>query len=84
MQHAKAIEMYIKTSNLHSEFINTMLSMAGGNKPMLDAILAHIDSLQELVKPEPTPAFSIRESFKGMYSPDDLDRENNPSLHKGY
>ena len=78
-----AIDHYNKMADLHSEFINTMLSFADGNKPMLDAILAHIDSLQELTK-EPTPAFSIRESFKNMYNPDDLDRENNPSLHNHY
>lgn len=79
------IQQYSDMVDKHQDFVQSMLAIADKRKDveMLQAISDHMNELDEILKVEPQKAkrFSIRDSFGGMYSPSDIDRENNPSLH---
>jgi hypothetical protein len=65
-----------KMIDLHQVYVNDMLAIADrtGNKEILDTTIAHLESLRAILKPAVEHTTEYQQ----------YDRENNPSLHKGY
>jgi hypothetical protein len=66
-----------KMIDLHKEYVDNMLAIADrtGNKEILDTTIAHLESLQAILKPKPAVEHTTEYQ--------QYDRENNPSLHRG-
>lgn len=65
-----------KMIDLHKEYVDNILAIADrtGNKEILDTTIAHLESLRSLLKPD------VEHTTEYQH----YDRENNPSLHRGF
>lgn len=84
MNHLAIQQQYAAMTEAHQDFIQQMLNIAHErhDTEMADIIGAHLNKLGDIMQPEHPKSYTT--PHPGFYNPNELDRENNPSLHKNY